>query len=217
MTNKIRPIYAGFNEFKKRNAQPVLEAVERWIRILEMRHEIYPKWSRRYKTEMDEVFVELSIFDWWTDYISLNQLKQMRTFLREAIKLGYTGYVCFKVGASGCANGMWASKLPTTNGYSPKGESLYRSFTPDYTYWDISYNDEYGDKEDHLTKRVGKKFDELTTIKDLENALNETANLLRLLTKYARNMPIEYMTVTERLELAKAMIKAGTIPAEEVA
>ena len=217
MTNKIRPIYAGFNEFKKRNAQPVLEAVERWIRILEMRHEIYPKWSRRYKTEMDEVFVELSIFDWWTDYISLNQLKQMRTFLREAIKLGYTGYVCFKVGASGCANGMWASKLPTTNGYSPKGESLYRSFTPDYTYWDISYNDEYGDKADHLTKRVGKKFDELTTIKDLENALNETANLLRLLTKYARNMPIEYMTVTERLELAKAMIKAGTIPAEEVA
>lgn len=217
MTNKIRPIYAGFNEFKKRNAQPVLEAVERWIRILEMRHKIYPKWSRRYELPMDECYADLSIFDWWVDDLSLSRLKQMRTFLREAIKLGYTGYVCFKVGASGCANGMWANKLPTTNGYSPKGEFLYRSFTPDYTYWDISYNDEYGDKADDLTKRVGKKFDELTTIKDLENALNETANLLRLLTKYARNMPIEYMTVTERLELAKAMIKAGTIPAEEVA
>lgn len=175
MTNKIRPIYAGFNEFKKRNAQAVLLEVEKWIRILEMRHKIYPKWSRRYKTEMDEVFDELSIFDWWTKYISLNQLKQMRTFLREAIKLGYTGYVCFKVGASGCANGMWANKLPTTNGYSPKCEFLYRSFTPDYTYWDIcDYSNGYGDKGYTLAKAVGKEFDELTTIKALEEALKQT-------------------------------------------
>lgn len=174
MTNKVRPINTRFNEYKRLNAQPVLLAVEKWIRIIETRKARHGSLYRYfYRPSMYEVCHELSIFDWWVDYISLNHLKQMRTFLREAIKLGYTGYVCFKVGASGCANGMWANKLPTTDGYSPKGEFLYRSFTPDYTCWDIHFDNEYGDKADRLTKRVGKGFDDIKTIKELEEALKE--------------------------------------------
>ena len=42
------------------------------------------------------------------------------------------------VGATGCANGMWAYKEESKDGYySPEGGCLYRSFTPAYTDWDI--------------------------------------------------------------------------------
>lgn len=175
-----RGINTRIGEYKKYNAEPVLLAVEKWIRIIEARNRMYAwsNWLRRCKRfTMYDVCNELSIFDWWVEYISLSHLKQMRTFLREAIKLGYTGYVCFKVGATGCANGMWAHKEPTTDGYSPKGEFLYKSFTPAYNYWDIcDYSEGYGDKAFKLSEAVGNKYDELTTIKDLENALAEYRN-----------------------------------------
>lgn len=172
--NKIRPIDKRIGEFKKHNAEAVLVEVERYIRILEMKHKNHYKWSRQYKLRIDECYDDLSIFDWWNAHLSISQLKTMRTFLKEAIKLGYTGYVCFKVGASGCANGMWADRQPTTDGYSPKGgDFLYRSFTPDYTYWDICYNRAFGDDKDTLAKRVGKRYDELTTKKALEEALRQ--------------------------------------------
>ena len=176
MANRIN---TAIGEYKRYNAQPVLLAVEKWIRILETRKAMYAhsRWLQRYygRVAMREVCHELSIFDWWVDDITISRLKEMRTFLKEAIKLGYTGYVCFKVGATGCANGMWANKLPTTDGYSPKCEFLYRSFTPDYTYWDIcDYSKGYGEEEAFkLSKRVGKNFDELTTIKALEEAREE--------------------------------------------
>ena len=179
MANTIRPINKRIGEYKALNAQPVLLAVEKWIRILEARYRYYAysKWCQRHycRVPMREVCRELSIFDWWVDDLTLSRLKEMRTFLKEAIKLGYTGYVCFKVGATGCANGMWANKLPTTDGYSPKGEFLYRSFTPDYTCWEIHFNDKYGDEADRLTKRANKEWDEITTIKELESALREVA------------------------------------------
>lgn len=179
MADRIRPIFAGFNDYKRLNAQPVLLAVEKWIRILEARYRYYAgsKWCQRHYccVPMREVYRELSIFDWWVDELTLSRLKEMRTFLREAIKLGFTGYVCFKVGASGCANGMWANKLPTANGYSPDGcDFLYRSFTPDYTYWDITYaGREY--RDDRLSYRTGRKFDAFKTARDLEKALREVA------------------------------------------
>lgn len=84
---------------------------------------------------------ELEIFDWWLESLSVTKQKQMRSFLKLAIELGYTGYVCFKVGASACANGMWAYKEESANGYSPEGECLYRSFTPDYTIYDACLAD----------------------------------------------------------------------------
>ena len=162
-------------EYKKYNAQSVLLAVEKYIRILEMKHNFHYKWSCRYKLKIRDCYDELSIFDWWHENLSISQLKQMRSFLKEAIKLGYTGYVCFKVGASGCANGMWADKVPTTDGYSPKGEFLYRSFSPDYTYWDIcDYSNGYAKGEAFkLSEAVGKEYDELTTIKALEEAITK--------------------------------------------
>lgn len=176
MANRIN---TTIGEYKRYNAQPVLLAVEKWIRILEARKAMYAhsRWLQRHygRVAMTEVCDELSIFDWWVDDITISRLKEMRTFLKEAIKLGYTGYVCFKVGATYCSNGMWAHKAPTTDGYSPDGEFLYRSFTPDYTYWDIHYNNEFGDDADKLSKRVGKRFDELTTIKALEEARKEVA------------------------------------------
>lgn len=174
MEKKIRPINTRISEYKALNAQPVLLAVEKWIRILETKKREIPRWSYRYKTSMYEVCHELSIFDWWVDTISISRLKEMRTFLKEAIKLGYTGYVCFKVGIEGCANGMWAHKVPTTDGYSPDGEFLYKSFTPSYNYWDVCDDTNgYGDKSFRLSRAVGKEYDELTTIKALEEALRQ--------------------------------------------
>ena len=170
MANKR--INTTIGEYKKYNAQPVLEQVEKYIRILEMKHNTHYKWSRNYKLTMWECCRDLSIFDWWVDDLSLTRLKQMRTFLKEAIKLGYTGYVCFKVGVAGCANGMWAHKLPTTDGYSPKCDFLYRSFTTNYTYWDITYEGEEWEK-DRLSYKVGKEYDALKTAGDLERALAE--------------------------------------------
>ena len=87
--------------------------------------------------KISAVFDELSIFDWWNDTLSINQLKQMRTFLQQAIKLGFTGYVCFKVGASGCSHGMWAHKSESTDGYSPDGDCLFHSFRSGDNYFDM--------------------------------------------------------------------------------
>ena len=105
-----------------------------------------------------DVSDELSIFDWWPDRIGTGRLKDMRKFLREAIKLGFTGYVCFKVGASGCANGMWAHKENSINGYSPDGPCLYKSFTQDYNCWQVDFGDGFDEKT----------FDTIHTIKELE-------------------------------------------------
>lgn len=141
----------AYNEY---NAEPVLERLERMI-------------ERGCSRNIRDVYDDLSIFDWWPERLTITHMKQMRTFLKEAIKLGYTGYVCFKVGASGCANGMWACVNPTTDGYSPKGDTLYRSFTPDYTYYSFQKNGKWYPNEDV----DGNKYNSLKTIKMLEQAL----------------------------------------------
>lgn len=141
-------------DHSKYNAEAVLEKLEHYIEAGCAR-------------AMVVVCDDLSIFDWWTDMLSVAKMKQMRSFLKEAIKLGYTGYVCFKVGASGCANGMWAHKVPTTNGYSPESDFIYRSFTPDYTNWEARI----GDK--HVPECLGQKWDSCTTIKEFEAALQQ--------------------------------------------
>jgi hypothetical protein len=137
------------------NAQPVLERLEAMI-------------NRGLSREIRDVCQELSIFDWWPERLTITRMKQMRTFLKEAIKLGYTGYVCFKVGASGCANGMWAYKEPTTTGYSPDCDAIYRSFTPDYTYWSFIKDGRWF--PDGTTPGT---YDSLKTAKMLEEALTK--------------------------------------------
>lgn len=116
-------------DYSYKNAQNVLDEVDR---KLDEMHELGIK-----KYCIFDVCDELSIFDWWNEHLSKTQLLDMQRFLREAIKLGYTGYVCFKVGATGCANGMWAHKKESTNGYSPDGEVLYKSFVSSYNYWSV--------------------------------------------------------------------------------
>ena len=96
--------------------------------------------ARGYSQRIDNVYNELSIFDWWKDYLSVSDLKKMKSFLTFAIEHGFDGYVCFKVGVSGCGNGMWAHTEPTTDGHSPDCDFLFRSFTPDYTEWDVYRN-----------------------------------------------------------------------------
>lgn len=134
------------------NAEPVLARLEKMIEA---------GWSRR----IDVVYDDLSIFDWWPERLTVSHMKQMRTFLKEAIKLGYKGYVCFKVGASGCANGMWAYKEETKTGYSPDGDFLYRSFTPDYTNWQAKINDQT------YPEATGAEWDSCKTAKQLEAVL----------------------------------------------
>lgn len=87
--------------------------------------------------KIDSVFEELSIFDWWNETLSMSQLKQMRKFVETAISLGFTGYVCFKVGAKHCSHGMWAYKNESTNGYSPDGDTLFHSFRAGDNYYDM--------------------------------------------------------------------------------
>lgn len=148
------------------NAQEVLFEVEAKIEHLERWQEEYKSgltW-RKPRFKIVDVYEELSIFDWWNDYLSMTQLKDMQKFLKEAIKLGYTGYVCFKVGATGCANGMWAHKAESETGYSPDGECLYKSFTPSYNYWQVQTAD-----GEWLPAR--DEFDSIKNIRQLENLL----------------------------------------------
>lgn len=145
--------------YGKHNAREVLAKLEALIATLEN------PFGPRYVLVHD-VKDELSIFDWWTNRLGLTKLRDMRKFLREAIRLGYEGYVCFYVGVSGCSNGMWAYKEQTTNGYSPDGACLYKSFTPEYNYWRVI--DEDG------TRHPGKEeYDTITTIRALENLFRE--------------------------------------------
>lgn len=153
-------------EYKKNNnAQEVLERIEAHIdRLVE-----HPYLK---KIKITDVYEELSIFDWWPEYLNKSKLLEMREFVKEAIKLGYDGYVCFKVGARGCANGMWAyTEGCTDDGYAPnKCPALYRSFTPAYKYWDVTdkegnwnWKGKYETEEEHMAE-----YDRLKTIKDLE-------------------------------------------------
>ena len=137
-------------DYSSLNAEPVLAKLDEMI-------------ARGASVSMRSACYDLSIFDWWVNTLTVTHMKKMRVFLREAIKLGYKGYVCFKVGASHCANGMWAHKKETENGYSPDGDCLYRSFTPDYNYWAWSDGETWYPDGEH--------WDSIKTTKQLEEAM----------------------------------------------
>ena len=121
--------------------------------------------SKRFITRA--VCEELEIFDWWRDELSMSQLKQMKRFLESAIRLGFDGYVCFKVGAAGCSNGMWAHKEKSTDGFSPDGDVLYRSFSSSKNYYDIMIGDKWMSEE-----YPEREFDSFG-LKDVKAFLNE--------------------------------------------
>lgn len=124
------------------NARECLVNVENLIKELEIGnvdHEriVWKGYSNTKVFKTEAIYDECGIFDWWNETLSMSQLKQMRTFLNQAIKLGFTGYVCFKVGAAGCSHGMWAHKNESTDGYSPDGDVLFHSFRSGDNYWDM--------------------------------------------------------------------------------
>lgn len=116
------------------NAREVLNNTIDQINIMV---EFKEKYGFSKRVRIDSVYNQLGIFDWWNDYISVSQLKQMKKFLEKAIENGFEGYVCFKVGAKYCAHGMWAHEKESTTGYSPDGACLYHSFRSGDNYWDM--------------------------------------------------------------------------------
>ena len=156
-------------EFKA-NAGQVLQNVKTLIEELESSKStgwidldsmMYKGTTKCYR--IGAVCEELSIFDWWADTLSLTQLKQMKKFLEQAIKLGFTGYVCFKVGVKHCSHGMWAHKKETETGYSPDGDVLYHSFVPGSNYFDAEING--------IWYHEGKEWEETskTTFRQIES------------------------------------------------
>ena len=129
------------NAYEYKNAPVVLSKVEKYI-------------EEGRKLRIEDVYDELSIFDWWKDYLTVSNLKEMKRFLQTAIRFGFDGYVCFKVGITGCSNGMWANVEPSTTGYSPDCDFLYRSFTPAYVEWDVYRNGESATAHNCLPSRV---------------------------------------------------------------
>ena len=123
------------------NAKEVLANVVAMIAEGEEYNAQNKRWGLKMRWRIYDVCDRLSIFDWWNEYLSVSQLKQMRKFLETAITMGYTGYVCFKVGAAGCSHGMWAHKQESENGYRPHGVCLYHSFVSGANDWDIKLAD----------------------------------------------------------------------------
>lgn len=139
------------------NTRDCLENVNNLIADLEK--------SSLNRYRMNDIYHRTGIFDWFKDYLTITDLKQMRSFLNNALKLGFEGYVCFKVGATGCANGMWAHKNESTNGYSPDGDYLYRSFTSEYTYYAVCI--------DEVTYPARVEYDCCSTVKKLKDYLGK--------------------------------------------
>lgn len=122
------------------NANEVLTNVNVYIEALESKKK--ESKTTRIGYRIADVYGYLGIFDWWNESLSLTQLKEMRKFLETVIDLGFEGYVCFKVGAAGCAHGMWAYKKESETGYSPDGECIFHSFRSGDNYWDYCNDEE---------------------------------------------------------------------------
>ena len=145
------------------NAEHIRDVLKKYID--EMTEEKMKRKTRFYNPKMvlkiDRVYKELSIFDWWKNELSLSNLKDMYSFVNRAIGLGFKGYVCFKVGASMCSNGMWVHADESTDGYSPDGDCIYHSFTPDYTRWDICIDGKWFNRKENGEELMLKDIKEI--------------------------------------------------------
>ena len=136
------------------NTYEILENVEACIRELEEAKANSHFWPSNRITwkgygnnkvfKIRAVYDELSIFDWWNDNLSLSQLKAMKAFLEKAIDLGFVGYACFKVGAKGCAHGMWAYKVAADDRNYNEDDVLFHSFRSGDNYWSYAVGGKWG-------------------------------------------------------------------------
>ena len=148
------------------NAQEVLNNINKMLEEAEefkkAHNEQYIKVRKKWRIR--DVCDDLGIFDWWDEYLSVSQLKSMNTFIEQGMKRGFCGYVCFKVGAKHCANGMWIHKNESTDGYSPDGACLYHSFVSGDNYWDMELDngkwmhDLYPDKYNFTLKEIDEQL-----------------------------------------------------------
>lgn len=120
----------------------------------------------KFPYSIDDVYNSVGIFDWWKNTLSKADLENMLRFLNTAEKYGFTGKVGFKVGVTGCANGMWATR--TDDPDSKDKAFLYRSFTTDYTNWDAMTRD-----GKFISVMSGKEF---TRMSELVKWVNENWN-----------------------------------------
>jgi len=142
-------------DYSKFNAEAVLNEVNNILDEMEC--------EGKHNVRMDDVYDKLSIFDWWKDRLTRSDLNNMRRFLEVGIELGFTGYCCFKVGVTGCANGMWVHVHESEEGYSPRGACLYRSFTPAYTYWSFCT-----EEDEWVPSHKDDEYDRIKTAKQLK-------------------------------------------------
>lgn len=151
--------------YEKYNAKQVLLVVEKYIEQLEKEENPINR-----KLYIRDVCNELNIFDWWKDCLTISNLKDMKRFLKQSIKLGFKGYVFFKVGIKGCTNGMWAHKEESETGYSPDGPCLYKTFVDGSDYYLISL-----DGENYLR---GKDNDtSIDTISEVKKIIEENEGI----------------------------------------
>ena len=151
--------------YEKYNTKQVLLAVEKYIEQLEKEENPINR-----KLYIRDVCDELNIFDWWKDCLTISNLKDMKRFLKQSIKLGFKGYVSFKVGIKGCSNGMRAHKDESETGYSPDGPYLYKTFVDGSDYWLISL-----DGENYLR---GKDNDiSIDTISEVKKIIEENGGI----------------------------------------
>ena len=129
------------------NANECLNNVNELIAKMEKNENWRYGWNSRRQVRIADVCDDLGIFDWWNEYLSMNQLKKMKKFLERSIALGFDKYVCFKVGAKGCSHWMWAHKDESTDGYSPDGDCIFHSFRSGENYWDAKLNGEWAHKD----------------------------------------------------------------------
>ena len=144
--------------------ESILKNVDNYVAQMDAYRQTYKRNSTLY---IREVCSDIAIFDWFKPQLSYNRLKEMQMFLRVAMGYDFKGYVCFKVGSAGTANGMWAYKEETTNGFSPEGVTLYRSFsTEDKPYWRIQAKNKvwYPERD---------AYNSIHTRKDLDNLIKE--------------------------------------------
>lgn len=148
----------------KNNAFEILANVEACISELEAANKnpyapsrtVWKGYTNKKVFKIRTVCEELSIFDWWNDNLSMSQLNAMRSFLKTAIELGFTGYVCFKVGAKYCSHGMWASKKDRED--RTPGDELFHSFRAGDNYWSYAVNGKWTEQVECSLADVKKAF-----------------------------------------------------------
>lgn len=150
---------------EKKTAEEVLKNVNKML----TEAEYYKKHNGKIKWYLDSLKIceDLSIWKYQDRIMTVSKLKEMKKFLENAIKLGFTGHAFFLVGKKGYGHGMWVYK--NYHPYNKINECLYHSFVNGKNY----YN--YIDKEGkYLGDKIsGKTYRREFTLKEIEQEIKK--------------------------------------------